>query len=442
MLRTSSKRQEWLSANGFAKDPFLPEARRAEGDCLLRLTNDDNSLSSANETAFEAFPYYEEVVGTLESPGPRFIFALRGGGKTALCQKIFYQYTADFLSVGQKWAVLPVIYNDFNRVLENAQHQPANVRPRYHVEQIIRLIVRKLFELSIHPELPPEHQFKNIQNEYVKKLFVWYIETFGDFHSWELNRILGNIRGMDYFFDKEKLLKLGKQTLALGASFVGTPAERVVSFFNDLVSVEKFDKIDHQQISFYDLLNGLVLVCKHLNIDQILVLVDDVDEPQYYGEKEDYDPAFHLMHSLIAGPKLLGMPGLVLKFFLPIEMKATCLRVVRLDKFAERTITWQADDLRKVLSTRLQICLKDEFTHQNSLANICASDLKFDIDDLMVKFAAEYKNPRALIFLGNELLAEHLRVDDRSSDILIPRLTWEIACMRARETLGPPSTYS
>jgi len=43
-----------------------------------------------------------------------------------------------------------------------------------------------------------------------------------------------------------------------------------------------------------------------------------------------------------------------------------------------------------------------------------------------------------MIYIGNELLAEHFRSGPRDLDELITRQTWNMAEANARRVLGPP----
>ena len=57
------------------------------------------------------------------------------------------------------------------------------------------------------------------------------------------------------------------------------------------------------------------------------------------------------------------------------------------------------------------------------------------INEWVTDFAKEKGNPRALVYVGNELLTEHFR-KDRAEDELITRATWERARLRAEEVLS------
>ena len=58
------------------------------------------------------------------------------------------------------------------------------------------------------------------------------------------------------------------------------------------------------------------------------------------------------------------------------------------------------------------------------------------IDDLIIDFAAKKQSPRSLIYLGNELLAEHFRSGLREKDDKISMETWKLALQRAEEVLA------
>jgi hypothetical protein len=114
-------RREWLKGYGFKQDPFCAEALRAEDDELLY------PEKGATTEAFVEFPYYQEIRGTPGSPGPCFIFACRGGGKTALRLRIQRDFD-NALKQGQPEKVLAVVYTIMTSIY--CCSRPATTLPR------------------------------------------------------------------------------------------------------------------------------------------------------------------------------------------------------------------------------------------------------------------------------------------------------------------------
>jgi hypothetical protein len=414
-------REAWLKLeeHGFVRDPFNPEAVRAEADTLITLIDDPD--------AFVEFPYFNSIKGTPQSPGPRFIFGGRGGGKTALRLDLFQTFEEE-ISTKVEDPILAVVYNNFDTVLELAQHDVTKVRLRYHVEYIVALIVQRLFWLMVDKEY--KVKLSRLEDKH-KRLFVWYAENFGVFQQWQLDYLKGKVEGLENFLSRDNVVNVGKGVLQLVADMTSPLASQMAGLFNELIEIDKPIKIQPQDIPLGDLLEGILWICKELGYEAVYVLVDDVDEPQYYGEQQDFSPAFELIRVLAASPKILGIRGLIFKFFLPIEIREQCLKSLRLDKFSEQIITWKFRDLKRLLVRRLGVASNGNVS---SMSSLCDKEFEDDIDELLVDFAKELGNPRALVYLGNELLSEHFRklrdVDDK-----ITRATWSRARQRAEEVL-------
>ncbi len=414
MDNQTTRRGEWLRSNGFQEDPFDPEAVRAEADRLLRVG------------AFISFDYYDSVKGRPDTPGPRFIFGKRGGGKTAFRIQISRDF--DDTLQNDEERILSIEYTDFDPVLERANHNPKEVRPRHHVEQIVSLIVQRLFFLMVQDESPIELDSLNNSE---KRLFAWYAQNFGVLHPWQRDILEGRVDGLDRFFTSDKVLKLGQGILKLAAETVSSTAGKVVDLLNELVAIQPPVAIEPNQVPLKDLLENIVQICQKLKIGAVYVLVDDVDEPQYYGEKNDFEPAFDLIRPLAASPKLLGIKGLIFKFFLPYEVRERCLISFRLDKFSEHVIVWSYESLKNMLQTRLETASEG---NRDTLSAICDVDSKH-IDEWITDFAKEQGNPRALVYVGNELFEEHLRRETQVEE-KITRAVWERARLRAKEVLA------
>lgn len=411
-------RDEWLNYYGFPDDPFSPEAVRAEADVLLK-----------DGGTFIQFPYYEAIKGCPRVPGPRFIFAGRGSGKTALRMELQRTFT-EGLKTGTTF-ILPVTYNNFDILLERSNHIVSKVTPRYHVNEIVRLIVKGIFDAFVNPDI--ELDLEALKNEHIRRLFVWYIENYGIFHPWQMNKILGQVEGLKHFITKQTIFDLAKGAAEFTAEQLPLGAKQAVKFLVDVVKMGDPISVDKKDVSMMELLNGIVIICKKLGFDAIYVLVDDVDEPQYYGEHHDFKPAFELIHTIASAQKVIGIPNLIFKFFLPSEIRSQCIESLRLDKFSEQVVTWKYTELKNFLGKRLRFASDQNVI--SSLDVLCDGDSISNIDELIVDFAKEKGNPRALVYVGNQLITEHFRTERIKQDALITRATWERARQRAEEVL-------
>jgi hypothetical protein len=424
-------RREWLYENGLVRDPFEAEARRAETDELLSSTGD----------VFIEFPYHHEITGSIRDPGPRFIFANRGCGKTALRLSIERKLNENLVKSTEP-PILVVPYCQFDTVLANVDNEPSKVTPRDHVEQIIQLILERLFEILSSDSTALSTMLKQkLKDPSTRKLFLWYLAVFGALYPWELDRLTARVDGLRSILDGETVLEFTKSIANLAGETL-TPAsfQKLIGKTVELIKLPERRDLDKSRVTIKKQLEDILAVCRQFGFTGIYILVDNVDEPQYYGENKDFHPAFQLIHTLASASGILGIPGIVFKFFLPKEMRPQCRNSLRLDIYGDREIVWDKESLEKLLNQRLNACWKkDERREKYSLADLCNDELKLHIDERIVAFATEYKSPRALIYLGNELLAEHFCNGFRKTDDKISIETWERARQRAEEVLHDTS---
>lgn len=148
---------------------------------------------------------------------------------------------------------------------------------------------------------------------------------------------------------------------------------------------------------------------------------------------------------LLLNHELYSIDGLILKIFIPQSMELFYRRnVPRTGKLLDVRMDWTRELLEVVYRRRLRICRKlsaadgiDE--KAGSLADLCAPELKGQIDELMVQYACRRGAPRAFIELGFLLLSEHFFSGERYYDELISQETWARAILRTEEVLHDAS---
>jgi len=304
-------RKEWLAKHGF-RDPFDSEARHTEGDKLLEDYPD----------VFIRFPNDSEIRGSINDPGPRFVFAKRGCGKTAFRVSMEKGFKEN-LEKGVDPAILFVSYNDFDTVLSKANDDPDKVvKPRHHIEQIILLILEKLFDVLTDESLSNSSVAKaKFEDDESRKRLLWFISVYGALHPWQLDRLIARLQGVKHFLSGETAVEFAKSIANLANETLSPPPlQKIIGKAIDIIRLPNPNEIDKGRISLRDSLEDVLQVCQQFGFQGIFVLVDDVDEPQYYGTNEDFRPAYDLIHSLASASKLLGIPGIVFKFFLPQEI--------------------------------------------------------------------------------------------------------------------------
>ncbi|MBC7251587.1 MAG: hypothetical protein H5T62_15065, partial [Anaerolineae bacterium] len=120
--------QQWLEARGFKDNPFAKQEASSE------------DLSLLNEY-FVAPPYFDEFVGRASSPQTAFLFAPRGGGKTAFRRMIEHLCRQSFSAAE---SVLAASFTDFAGLMEAAGSTFSAVTPRLYVDFILREVVAAL----------------------------------------------------------------------------------------------------------------------------------------------------------------------------------------------------------------------------------------------------------------------------------------------------------
>lgn len=392
--------RQWLAEIGFLDNPFTDEAFSAEGDSYL-------------SDCFVEFPYYDELLGQPGSPGPRFVFAQRGGGKSTLRIQI-YRKMENALKDDTRAAVT-VCCDQFDVLCERVSWDLSKVTLRMHIEQIIGLVVTRLFELGVREK--PLIDLRSLGDNH-RRLLRWYIDNFSRcLHPWQLNRLLGKLEGIFYFVSVENILK-GTQKVSQELAKAVPGAEPIVAALNDIVQW-KTQGVDRADVPSRDLVEALLEICQELGLHEVVVLIDNVDAAQYAGEQYDFEPAFNLIRSLGAAVDILRLPGFVVKFFLPAEMLTRADTSFRFDIFKERQIEWDQEALAHILRQRLSVFSNGVYT---SLAPLCEENLQRKIDRLLLSQA---QTPRELLHIGNELLMQHFRFPTKER--LLTQAAWQRA---------------
>lgn len=420
-------RQQWLEKYGFSrgKDPFRLEASCAEEDPLLFA--DDGSVQVE-------FPYSEEIKGTDLSVGPRFIFSCSGGGKTTFKQNLQREYADRLEHKGANENKLVVTYDDFDLVTYRAGYCKDNLTPRHHTEQIITLILERLLEILEEEE--QSDRLECLKHKKTKQLLFRYVKDFGTFHPLQRERLIKSVKGLKQSLSKERDTELIAAFIGLLSGALSPPLlQQTGKFISSILTPKKAENIANV-ITCRTLLEDTVEICEQFGFESVLILIDNVDDVFFKDVDVSLKNPFYLIKPLASSPRLLRIPGLIFKFFLPMSIHDQCCDAFRLDSFGARVLSWDSDALEKLLNQRLKACVEiSEPRLEYSLSELCEHELMLKIDDELIKFAADENSPRALILLCNELLAEHFRTGLREFGDKINLEAWEFARKRAEEVL-------
>jgi len=408
--------RQWLEARGFKDNPFAKQEASSE------------DLSLLNEY-FVAPPYFDEFVGRASSPRTAFLFAPRGGGKTAFRRMIEHLCRQSFSGAEN---VLAASFTDFAGLIEAAGSTFSAITPRLYVDFILREVVAALVnQLQENPSLL--HQIKELAPPDQIHL-QWYLFTYG--HHLKTHH-LSFLRQRLGFTTRV----LGEATGRLG--FIREAEEQ--SPASPDISLETLYLLEgkrglspaHLLAEFMDLL-GL------LGIKALYVLVDGVDEcPE---TAYDFQAGAVLLRPLVGTLSLMNMRRVAFKFFLPTEMQAAVLSpemsALRPDRVLIRSIEWDEKSLLEVLSQRLLAFSEGRIS---TLDVVSRPELRGRIDRELVRLAQG--SPRNMLRLGELLLSEHCRrpitvemdLDEESWQRARQKFSRELALRRGEVTIAPPA---
>lgn len=205
-------RQEWLNANGFAKDPFELESFRAETDPWL------NSLD------FSAYWDWENInslIGDFDFPGYRFIFSAEGGGKTSVRKRIHFQYNkAQFSDSKPKALVIDYLDHSYPDNKIDVYHHVKRII--YQAEMILgtnlrqeKKLVRRFPYTALKKLIETSHEKFGYSGIFVLVDNIDYI-SFYKIKSLASSIRLFNLKGFIIkFFIPQKLLYLSQSELPL-----------------------------------------------------------------------------------------------------------------------------------------------------------------------------------------------------------------------------------
>lgn len=373
------ERNEFLEGLGFDEDPFAH-------------TNADEEVSRLPEYFVEP-PYFAEVFGYPDNPKSFFVFAPRGGGKTA--QRIMMEKRCE------ESDVLCLTYTDFD---VSEIRAPDKFTLAHHLDRILTIgWLGVLVALDANQSLSSHVTRENasivvdrIQYHVCKLTRTQFREALNS-----LRMQSGKVHG---FIQKheESFGRLGVLLQTVLKTFHSVDLSALSSLMGETRKEDIEQKHD---------LALLIDVARQIGFQSIYVVVDRVDETALAGN--DPEKSFKLIEPLVRSLHLLETPGIAFKFFLwdAIELYFTP-EVARRDRIGYRKLIWDNESLNTLLRKRLMA-----FSGRTvrKLDTIAESLRPYDIDQLVLMFGN--RSPRDLIRICQKILAEQQQLDSKS-DIL------------------------
>ncbi len=417
-------RESWLRENGFKRDPKIDIAQ----DPFQRYAYHAESDPRRGD-CFTEFPYYSEVKGTASSPGPVLITARRGGGKSALRCQIAAELE-NSLKQSMRERYLTVVYQDFEHASVSSGDKASPITLRTHVENIVGLIVARLFDLSL--EKPSIVAFKHLTKDQ-KWLLLWYINHFArHLHYREVNERLGRLFGLGYYVNAENVIKV-----LLGIIKATPTAKESLGSLADVLTTWPMREAQPSDISTRDLLFDLMDIYKACGIDAAYVLIDGLDSAEPQGNEDDFQSALRVIQPLCSTPALYlhQTPGLIIKIFAPEEIWRFLKEKYRRDLGVQH-VEWQSPDdegnlpLLRIWRQRLEVYSNGLYA---SLSPLFEGQSRPDIDTRIMQTA---QTPRELLVLGDAMLAHHFRYE--TDNPLLNEKDWLYAVSQLKETQSTP----
>jgi hypothetical protein len=165
----------------------------------------------------------------------------------------------------------------------------------------------------------------------------------------------------------------------------------------------------------FDIITGLTLLVQlvqDLGYNTCYVLIDCIDE--LAETANDREGAADMLAPMIGNLRILEIPRLVFKFFVPSEVIDIIKKrgILRDDRIGSFGMYWDDQSLKEVLYTRLAV-FSNDLVH--SLASLAITDFR-DIDERLI--AAAQQSPRQLLNLGDQLF-QHCAFEATDDDLSI-----------------------
>jgi hypothetical protein len=364
-------------------------------------------------------PFYEQLLAETKST---LVYAPRGGGKSAA--RIMLQ--SECRPFSRSSGVLAVPFTDFSPFAEDFT-RVKEYTLRDYLQVILHEALQQLlvaFVVSVRREI-------SLTEEQLRQLLYWLEQYVPQWKSQAYTNGLMNFisrfhaRGgildsQAELFEKQQVLSLLKK---LSEVYSIPPPAKIESSSHVMEAFVRFS---------LELLSSEQFPCHAVHF-----LVDGLDE--YLLTQDDPQAGADLLKPLLGNVRFLEIPGLAVKFFLPIEYRTAFERVTRTDRIPSYTISWSLEEKGDLTQSQMKELLTKRIRHHSrgkfqSLSEMCTPELKHVIEDALLEEAQGI--PRRLLQLGNQVFVEHCREAPLSGSEITME-DWERALNWIRGSLPP-----
>jgi DNA-binding winged helix-turn-helix (wHTH) protein len=377
--------ENWLKECGFEANPFASKEADFEARDQSRLVE-----------YFVRDVWFDQILGDYDQPRSAILHAGRGSGKSA--SRLMLDYECRYGELAGK--VLVANYLNFDKALEAwRQTSPAQVH-RAHTEVVVEIVSLALLDyLRENPDKIEDLGYGGQQ--LLATLLADYTTAFEPFN---LENYLRRTNA------RAEILNAG--TFSQAALDTGLPALLEKAHIKEerdwllLIGRGLTAKGTAPRISL-GLLENLAQLVYLAGLSALYILVDRVDElPETAANPK---AGSQLLQPLITDLRLMELPGMAFKFFLPTQVAENLFESpeMRSDRILTYRIEWTGESLLSFLQKRLLGYSQDKISSLGAFSEIGFAN---EVDRMLSQMAAG--SPRNLLRLGELFINIHCNNPD------------------------------
>jgi hypothetical protein len=328
---------------------------------------------------FVEHPAYNAILDGAQ-PHTTILHAPRGAGKSST-RRMFERHCQ---SITPPVLLVPLL--DWMPLAHEAHPQQV-IAVQHHLQALARQIVAALAASAERPQQIASHQ-----REYLRWLGITYASS----------------------------LPMALQLRLEQAGWLGQPPPDV--------------RYNLSQVPPTEQLALFVELIRAIGYAHCYVLIDGIDE--LFDTAADWEAGANVIESLVSNLRLMEVPGMAFKFFVPSEIVTVLIerRRLRTDRLRIYKMDWDAELLQELLANRLAV-FSGQVIH--SLDQLAVPDLRGELDHLLVQ--AANGSPRELLNLGERLLQACARTADDTNLLIHARHLDSIVPQSPRRSVSSSS---
>ncbi len=336
--------------------------------------------------------YYDTLIDDLKNGSSRFILGQRGHGKSTLIHylKNDLEKNQIFTIIIDKFDGIPTVNND-----------------RELIELVVKNIIKKL-SIFLSKNSIDFNKLSKIEKD---KLIIYinlFFETISKKEFEEIYNKVDRVKNKNFliriynkiFLSKvnsitNTAINISSQIISQSLGYSVNSQIPYFEYFKELKEIQ-IDKVNIKETDLYtydklkSILCDLVQIVKKLEFQSTVILFDKIDEFKILGQ--DLNKIVDFAKEILTDTELLLQEDVSIAFSLWTEVRYLLnAKGVRFDKFKEIDVSWNRENLEKIINKRLQFYSDNAEFNISKL--IVSTENKKEIIDLA------NKSPRDLIRL-------------------------------------------